>query len=522
MKHNKGKGECMDSFHKGLRGKQSFSTQEQADNVLNSMISSSISINLSHLSKLFDGIPELITRTFPLKNGQGAALVYMEGLVDKTVINIDILRPLLFQEWNEQDFWKSSVSIGQINKVQRWSEIEQALLHGKSILLIDGQVTALELETQGGPKRNIQEPSTEASLKSSHQGFTEIAGENIALIRRYIPNRELKVKNFNVGERASAKISMLYLADVANEDALKEMECRIQSIKIDTILSTGTLEGLIEDNSYTPFPQFSITERPDTTAHQLLQGRIAIVVDRSPGVLIGPMTFPAFFQTIDDYSARSAIASFIRLLRLTALFIAIFAPALYIAMISFHYEVLPLKLLLTIGQSRAKIPFPPILEALLMELVLEMLREAAIRLPGPIGQTIGVVGGIVIGQAAVQAGIVSNVMVIVVAITAIASFIIPNLEMSSGIRLLRFPMMIIASMFGIIGIMVGMTVIIIHLLSLESLGVPYGSPVSPLHISDLKDAFIRLPQRLLKKRPLSLRPKQANKQGNMKEKGDHK
>ena len=170
------------------------------------------------------------------------------------------------------------------------------------------------------------------------------------------------------------------------------------------------------------------------------------------------------------------IPSFIRLLRFTGLFIAIFAPALYIAMISFHYEVIPLKLLLTIGESRAKIPFPPILEALLMELVLEMLREAAVRLPGPVGQTIGVVGGIVIGQAAVQAGIVSNVMVIVVSITAVASFIIPNLEMSAGVRILRFPMMIIASLFGVIGIMVGMSVIIIHILSMDSLGVPYGSP----------------------------------------------
>ncbi len=522
MKHNNEKGECMDSFHKWLRGEKSFSTQDQADDVLNSTVSSSISTNLEQLSKLFSGIPELVIRNFPLKNGQEAALVYMEGLVDKTVINTDVLRPLLFQEWNEQEFWKSSVSIGKIKKVEKWIEIEQAILHGKSILFIDGQLTVLELDTQGAPKRGIQEPTTETALKSSHEGFTEVASESIALIRRYIPNRELKVKEFTVGERATSKVFMLYLADVTNETVIREMTSRIKSINIDAILSTGTLEGLVEDNSYTLFPQFSITERPDTTSHHILEGRIAIVVDRSPGVLIGPMTFSSFFQTIDDYSLRPAIALFTRILRLTGLFIAIFAPALYIAMISFHYEVLPLKLLLTIGESRAKIPFPPILEALLMELVLEMLREAAIRLPGPIGQTIGVVGGIVIGQAAVQAGIVSNVMVIVVAITAIASFIIPNLEMSAGVRLIRFPMMVISSIFGIIGIMVGMTIIIIHLLSLESLGVPYSSPVSPLRISDLKDAFIRFPLKVIKKRPLSLQPKQVNQQGDMRERGDKK
>ncbi|MEJ9251742.1 spore germination protein [Bacillus wiedmannii] len=502
----------MESFNKWIRGEKSFSAQEQADQLLNKSISSSLSLNLKHLSKLFSGIPELITRTFPLKNGKEAAIIYMEGLVDKNVINIDILRPLLFKEWNEVDCWESSVTVGNIKKVQQWSDIEHSLLHGKSILFINGQLTALELDTQSAPKRSIEEPTTETAIKSSHEGFNEVASDSLALIRRYIPNRELKVKEFTVGERATSKVFLLYLADV-----VQEMACRIESIKVDAIITTGELEGFVEDNSYTLFPQLSITERPDTTAHHILDGRIAVVVDRSPGVLIGPMTFSSFFQTIDDYSFRPMIPSFIRLLRFTGLFIAIFAPALYIAMISFHYEVIPLKLLLTIGESRAKIPFPPILEALLMELVLEMLREAAVRLPGPVGQTIGVVGGIVIGQAAVQAGIVSNVMVIVVSITAVASFIIPNMEMSAGIRLLRFPMMITASLFGVIGIMVGMAVIIIHILSMESLGVPYGSPFSPSFASDLKDILVRLPWKLMKKRPLSLNLKQENRQRDIEE-----
>jgi spore germination protein len=503
----------MGFFHDRRRGRKGFSTQEQADNVLNSTIAPSLSLNLHHLSMLFSGIPELITRTFPLKTGQEAALVYMEGLVDKTAINMDILRPLLFQEWNEKTFWESSVSVGQIKKVEEWSEIEQAILYGRSILIIDGQLTALEIETCGWPQRGSEEPTIETALKSSHQGFTETSSKNIALIRRYISTRELKVKECTVGDRASAKLSILYLADVANEDVVREMEYRIKSLKVDTIINTGELGELIEDNSYTPFPQLSVTERPDTAAYQLLKGRVAVVVDRSPGVLIGPMTFSAFFQTIDDYSFRWIISSLIRLLRFIAFFIAIFVPALYIAMISFHYEVIPLKLLLTLGESREKIPFPPIIEALLMEVVIEMLREAGIRLPAPIGQTIGVVGGIVIGQGAVQAGIVSNVMVIVVSITAIANFIIPDIEMSAGIRLLRFPMMIISTLFGMIGIIIGMMVVVIHLLSLESLGVPYSSPISPLHISDMRDTFVRLPQWILNKRPFSIHPKQLKRYG---------
>ncbi|MDR2993255.1 MAG: spore germination protein, partial [Bacillus cereus] len=289
----------MGSFQKWIRGEKSFSTHEQAETVLNKEISSSMPLNLKHLSKLFSGIPELITRAFPLKNGKEAALIYMEGLVDKTVINVDILRPLLFKEWKEEDFWESSVSIGNIKKVQKWVDIEQSLLHGKSILFINGQLSALELDTQAVPKRSIEEPTTETSIKSSHEGFNEVASDSIALIRRYIPNRELKVKEFTVGERATSKVFLLYLADVANEDVVQDMAYRIESIKVDAILTTGELEGFVEDNSYTLFPQLSITERPDTTAHHILDGRIAVVVDRSPGVLIGPMTFSSFFQTID-------------------------------------------------------------------------------------------------------------------------------------------------------------------------------------------------------------------------------
>jgi spore germination protein len=507
----------MGFFQNWLRGSPAFSTQEQADQILNDTISSSIPSNLYHLSKLFSGIPDLITRDFSLKNGEKALIVYMDGLVDKTIINKNILRPLLFKELIEQDSWESIIPVAQIKKVQEWKEIEKALLNGKSLLFIDGQLKALEIETQGWPQRQVQEPITETSLKSSHQGFTETASQSIALIRRYIPSRELKVKEFDIGERASAKLSVLYLADIANNDLIQELENRIQSLKVDTILNTGSLQELLEDKWYSPFPQLGLTERPDTVAHKLLEGRIAVVVDRSPGVLIGPMNFPTFFKTIDDYSLRSIVASFVRIMRFIGFFISVFAPALYIAMISFHYEVLPLKLLLTIGASRERIPFPPILEALLMELVLEMLREAAIRLPAPIGQTIGVVGGIVVGQAAVQAGIVSNIMVIVVAITAIASFIIPDVEMASSVRLLRFPMMILSSMFGMIGIIVGMAILLIHLLSLESLGNPYSSPISPMFISEMKDTLVRFPLKFINKRPISVQPKQLKRQGNAKE-----
>ncbi|KPD09281.1 spore gernimation protein, partial [Aneurinibacillus migulanus] len=348
---------------------------------------------------------------------------------------------------------------------------------------------------------------------SAHLGFIESASQNIALIRRYIPSRELKIKQFKIGTRGEVPVSLLYLADVVNPQLIRELENRIKLIDVDTVITTGEIEGFIEDNPYTPFPQFTVTERPDTTASHLLQGRAAVIIDRAPGALVGPMNFVAFFQTVDDYSVRWTTATFVRLLRFVAFFIAIFTPSLYIAMISFHYEVIPLQLLLSVGESRERVPFPPIIEAFIMEIVLEMLREAGVRLPSPIGQTIGIVGGIVIGQAAVQAGIVSNIMVIVVAITAISSFIIPSIEMAAGIRLIRFPMMLMAFAFGMVGIIIGMMIIIIHLLTLESLGNPYGSPISPLRISDMKDTLVRLPVWLMKKRPLSVGPRQLRRQG---------
>ncbi|MED0680106.1 spore germination protein [Aneurinibacillus thermoaerophilus] len=507
----------MSFFRYFLRGKQAFRRQKKDHDLLHSMIASSASINLQHVSMLFSGIPEFTIREIPLKTGQKSILVYMDGLVDKNVINTDILRPLLYGEYNEKDSLESAVTIGQIKKVQKWSEIEQALLIGKSILFIDGHDSALELETQNWPERAIQEPQAELSVKNgSHQGFIETSAQNIAMIRRYIPSRELKVKELMIGERGRVKISLLYLEDVANPQTLQEVESRITSLHVDTILTTGELKELIEDNLYTPFPQLTVTERPDTAASHLLEGRIAIVVDRTPGVLIGPMTFSAFFQTVDDYNIGWLAASFIRLLHFAGFFIAIFTPAFYIAIISFHYEVIPLELLLSVAESRNRVPFPPLFEALLMELVLEMLREAGVRLPTPIGQTIGVVGGIVIGQAAVQAGLVSNIMVIVVSITAIASFIIPNIEMSNGIRLIRFPMMLLASAFGIVGIISGMMAVFVHLLSLESLGVPYSAPISPLRLSDMKDTFVRLPIQTMKKRPVSIRPSQLQRQRNRK------
>ncbi|MEB8811919.1 spore germination protein, partial [Bacillus cereus] len=316
----------------------------------------------------------------------------------------------------------------------------------------------------------------------------------------YIPNRELVLKEVFIGSRGKTKVSILYLRDVASEDVLKELETRIQNIVVDSIINTGEIIEFIEDNPYSPFPQFILTERPDSTVSHILHGRYVIVVDRSPNVLIAPVNFISFFQGIDDYNTRWLVSSSVRLLRFIGFFIALLLPATYVAFISFNYEVIPVQLYLSIAESRERVPFLPVIEALLMEITLEMMREAALRLPTPISQTVGIVGGIVIGQAAVQAGIVSNIMIIIVAVTTIASSIVPNYEMGLAIRLLRFPMMLLAALFGMVGIIIGWMTIIAHLVSLESLGTPYGSPLSPFHISGMKDTFVRFPLWSMKRR----------------------
>ncbi|MGN7469472.1 spore germination protein [Brevibacillus sp. SAFN-007a] len=481
-----------------------------------------LSENISELENIFTLTPDLVIRTFESRLVEGtAAIVYLTGLVDKNSINNNVLRPMLERDQGEVGIL-DLLSVGKVSIAHDFGTIEKEILAGSCILFVEGRNEAFVLETHGWPQRAIEDPQLEASLKGAHQGFVETGIQNIALIRRYLPNRELKIKDFWVGDRGATRVSVMFLHDVVHPEVLQELEDRIKLIRIDSILNTGELGELIEDNPFSPFPQFMMTERPDSAAAHILQGKIAVVVDRSPSVLIGPATFSAFFQSVDDYSTRWLVATFIRFLRGLAFLIATFLPAVYIALISYNYEVIPLDLILSVGESRERVPFPPLIEAMIMELTLEMLREAGVRLPAPIGQTVGIVGGIVIGQAVVQAGIVSNIMVIVVAFTAISSFIIPNYDMASAVRLLRFLMMVLAAMFGIVGIIVGLMGMIGHLIQLESLGVPYGSPLAPVRFSDWKDFMLRLPLWSMRERPAGARVIQSKRQGDNRPRGDGK
>lgn len=327
------------------------------------------------------------------------------------------------------------------------------------------------------------------------------------MVRKRVENPNLVVRYYRIGKSTKTKIAFLYMQDLANPDLVKEVDQRIGSISMDTVISPGFIAEMMEDNPFSLFPQILLTERPDRAAAHLMEGRVVILSEGDPSALVLPVTFFAFYQSPDDYHSRWIVGSFVRLIRLVSFIIASLIPALYIAIIGFHPEILPENLIYSVKSSIDRVPFPPIVEAFVMQLTLEVLREAGVRLPSRVGQTIGIVGGLVIGESVVRAGLISYPMVIVVALTAISSFVAPSNEISTATRLLGFPLMILAAMFGLIGITFGMLFILIHLCKLECFGSSYFAPVMPLRIKDWKDTFIRFPIWSMNQRPHDPHPK---------------
>lgn len=456
-----------------------------------------------------------------MKDDTSSAMVYIEDLVDNNLLHYALKMLLLIVDSPADLFQQETrLPIHKMQVTKKWADIEQALLNGGSILFVDGWNEVVIFQMEGWSKQTPTEPRSQKSIFGSNQSFVDSISINLSLIRRYIPNKQLTTKELQVGSRASTKLYFIYLEDVMNPNIVKKMEQRIQEIDIDAMNNIGELTEYLESRPYSLFPQTLLIERPDTTAAHIFQGRLAILMDHSPFAIVVPITFFSFFQAVDDYNFRWITSSFIRILRFLSLVVAVCLPALYIAAISYHFEIIPLDLMMSIAVSREEIPFPPFFEALIMEIAIEMIREAGTRLPSPLGQTLGVVGGIVIGEAAVQANIVSNIMVIVVAITAISSYIIPYYELANSIRLVRFPLMVITSLFGMVGFFVGLLILVIHLLSVEMYGVPYGGPVVPIDFKGWKDTFIRLPMWKMINRPKLNQPLQLQRQKSSRKKRD--
>lgn len=476
------------------------------------LLMQSLEGNIANIKKRTGNSSDMVIRY--IKIGERAAIqaavIYIDGIVDNQSIQellVDtMMKDDVFSEpitpQNAFTLLKEDViGIGDVAILHTWGEVFPALMSGDTLILIDGNNHAMSAGTKGGEWRSIQEPTTQLVVRGSKEGFTESIAKNMPMVRRIIKSPDLWVETMKIGKVTQTDVSMMYINGIANDKIVKEVKQRLNQINIDSILESGYVEQLIEDQTYTTFPTMYHTERPDIVAGNLLEGRIAIFVDGTPFVLIAPAVFIQFFQSPEDYYSRFDIATSIRFLRILIFFISLIAPATYVAITTFHQEMVPTKLLIAIAAQREDVPFPSLVEALIMEVTFEILREAGIRLPRAIGSAVSIVGALVIGQASVQAGIVSPAMVIVVAMTAIASFATPSFAIAISARLIRFVFMIAAATFGFYGIILCFLMMIVHLCSLRSFGVPYMTPLAPFIPSNSGDTIVRMPWWMLRHRP---------------------
>lgn len=464
--------------------------------------------NLNHIRLTLGNSSDLVTRSFSIKK-ISAAVLYMDGLVDKNTVQNFILEALMLEMPEKRHsshhlydtIKEASLPIGEMTEVENQRDLLKKLLSGETILLIDKQTKALSASTKGWRDRGVQETTSESVIRGPKEAFTETIRTNTALLRRKIKDPKLRVEAKTIGTKTCTDVAVVYLEGTAESGVIADVNRRLDQIDIDAVLESGYIEEFIQDAQYSPFPTVYNSEKPDAIAGGILEGRIAIIVDGTPNVLLVPALFVNFMQSSEDYYQRADIGTLVRLLRLFCFSVALFMPSLYIAFTTFHQEMIPTPLLISLASQREGVPFPAFVEALMMELTFEVLREAGVRLPKPVGSAVSIVGALVLGQSAVQAGLVSPAMVIVVSITAICSFVFPSYNMAISIRILRFPLMILAATFGLYGIILGMIAMILHMCSLKSFGKPYMAPFAPLVVKDQKDVLLRFPHWGLLSRP---------------------
>lgn len=483
------------------------------------LLSSNLDDNIQYIRRMLAHCDDVVVRRIEIPDAgkvRAAALLYTEGLADPVLVSDYVLKALLegrkrTKTGGEEEAGTAeqllkhirhrALPIGDVAVVRETDAAIASVLTGDTIILFDGGEEALCASTKGWKDRGVGETEKESVIRGPRESFTESIRTNTALVRRKIKDPRLAVESRLIGRITKTDVSMMYLKGIAPTSVVEEVRSRLQRIETDAILESGYIEEWIQDSPRSPFPTVYNSERPDVVAAEILEGKIALLIDGSPSVLVVPALFVSFLHSPEDYYERSGVSTFIRALRLIGILISLLGPSLYIAITTFHQEMLPTELLISLTAQREGVPLPAFMEAVMMELAFEIMREAGLRLPKTIGQTISIVGSLVIGQAAAEAGIVSPAMIIVVAITAISSFLLPAYNMSIPFRLMRFPMMIAAGCLGLYGIFLGCMLILLHMCGLRSFGVPFMSPFAPYNREQNKDAILRLPQRFRTSRP---------------------
>ncbi|URZ09091.1 spore germination protein [Clostridium felsineum] len=494
-------------------------------------LSSSLTKNINTLKNIMGLSSDIIYREFSFgsKMHFNAALIFLKGMTEKKTINETIMNSFMYSDKiNSLENNISNkilhilkdrlISVGDVKENDNINELIASCLSGNTIFLLDGSNKALIVETQGWESRGIQEAKTDAVVRGPREAFCETLNTNMTLIRRKIKNPNLTFENMRIGKQTDTDICIVYLKGVVNQKLIDEVHTRLNRINTDSILESGYIEQFIEDEPFSIFPTVGNSEKPDIVAAKILEGRVAILIDGTPFVLTVPLLFLEGFQSSEDYYSRPFYASFIRLLRFISFSVSILAPVTYVVLSTFHQELIPTTLLFTMASSHEGVPFPAFLEALFMMMAFEILREAGVRLPRNVGQAVSIVGALVIGEAAVAAGLVGGIMVVVVALTAIASFVVPAYtDVTSILRLL---LLFLGAFLGIYGVGIGTLAILVHLVSLRSFGSPYLSPFSPVTPRDLKDSFVRFPlwSMITRPRVISWHNLKRRKNGNKPEK----
>ncbi|AJD30881.1 spore germination protein [Clostridium sporogenes] len=436
------------------------------------------------------------------------AIIYINGLASKDIIDRDVLHPLMLHiKENLKDkpnimeyISKKYITMSNTKIEKDINNILSSLKRGQTALLLENSDESIIIDTSSGDYRSISEPTNESSIRGSREGFIEKLETNTSIIKRRIRDENLVIENMVLGRRTQRDLAIIYIDNIVDKNVLQELKYKLSSIDVDSVPLMGYIQQYIENDAYSIFPQSRTTERPDIVEGNLMEGRIAVMLEGTPMVLLTPSIFIEFFQAIEDYTQRTIVSSFTRILRALSVIIVITFPSIYLTLIKFNAELIPIKFVNTIIQSRSNIPLTPFMEILSMEIIVEFLREGGLRLPPKVNQTLSVVGGIIIGQAAIKAGIVSSSTLLIIGISIIAAFLTPNYDMSLAVRFIRFPMLILSNYLGLLGLTAGFFFLLVHICSLESLGVPYFS----FHNEEYKDIFIRSPLWTMNKRPDSI------------------
>ncbi|KAA9028542.1 spore germination protein [Niallia endozanthoxylica] len=514
----------MDLIKNDVRKEEKPVTADDQQNVMDIQLDK----NIDYIKTLFGKSEDVKYRELEVVTSKKhhVFLCFIDGLVNESYINLHIIKSLL-----EPDHTVSSAILAEeesgdfltivesrilsslsVKKVQAWNKVTDSIMLGETLLLVDGYETGLLISTQGFAARNVGEPDTESSVRGPREGFNEVLKVNTSLIRRKINNPHLVFEGMKIGKQTKTNIRIGYIDGIANPKVVNEVKKRLKNIDTDSILESGYIEQFIEDHPYSIFPTVANSEKPDKVAAKILEGRVAILCDGTPFVLTVPHLFVENLQVGEDYYSRPYLSSLIRLLRLLSLFLTVASPSVYIALTTYHHEMVPALLLTTMAAAEEKVPFPTFIEAIIMAIVFEILREAGVRMPRPVGAAISIVGALVIGEAAVTAGFVSAPMVIVIAITGICGFVVSSLN--DAIILSRFLLIFLAGALGLYGILMGFLMLLGHLCSLRSFGSPFLSPQAPIFWSGWADSIIRMPLWLHKSRPQSVVWRESKRQSN--------